>query len=464
MMDQISTMTRRIAFLILIITLTLSGCNFPGLTPTPSTTEIDRTPTESPTETQRMEDLATATPKPAMTSQVPPTESPPPELPAQCKPFPDQIYPSRQDRWLDDSFWVKCGGSSEPIEVRSPVEGLFWDYSNQTGKLLYGTEYIPGSDDSEVWVGNYTLWIYDFRTDMSTKWIQGGVLEARWSLEMDNQGQQRLAIIMDDGTVGLVQEPNQVLELANIKRYESEMDACCISWSPKGDKLAYIKNDNLYVIATTPQEPRLLAENAYGRPVWVQNQQLLLFPSSVVKVANADGTGPFIPQIPDGNRVWVMPDRDFLWDPENKMLVFDEIHITEAHHAITWVYLFSENFENVLDQYSCERRDASYLLSWYNQGNTAITSDGEVIQVQPQTDPISIEGVIDRIYQGRYIFWLEADPFPRISVSFRAKLEDSDGDKITILDLDEGMSVRVTGQSIADGCGFLASEIQIVED
>jgi hypothetical protein len=464
MAGKISPMSFKVKILGLFVALTLAGCNFPGLSPTSTTVEVDHTPTESPTETQGIEDIPTATPTVEIPPEITPTEPPPPDLPGQCRPFPDQIYPNSEDRWLDQSFWVKCGGSSDPILVRSPVKGLLWDYSNQTGKLLYGTENTAGANDPDVWLGNYTLWIYDFRTDMSTKWIQGGILEAKWASEVDNQGMQRLAVIMDDGTVGLVQGPDQFIELANIKRYDSEMDVCCITWSPKGDKLAYVKNDILYVIPTTPQEPRQMAENVYGYPVWVQDQQLLIFPSSIVKVAKADGSGPFIPQIPDGNRVWVMPERDLLWNPENRMLVFDEFHISQAQQAITWVYIFSEDFENIVEQYSCERSDASYLFSWYDQGNTAITSSGEVIRVRPEEDQITIEGVIDRIYQGRYMFWLEGDPFPRISVSLRARMEDANSNKITILDLDEGIRVRISGQSIAEGCGFLASEIQIIED
>ena len=119
------------------------------------------------------------------------------------------------------------------------------------------------------------------------------------------------------------------------------MEACCIAWSPKSDKLAYAKNETLYVIPTTPQEPRMLAENAFGRPIWVLDQQLLLFPSSVIKVARTDGTGPYIPNIPDGNRIWAMPERVILWDPESSTLVFDEFHITGVQQAVTWVYHFS---------------------------------------------------------------------------------------------------------------------------
>src|SRR4030067_1463781 len=113
------------------------------------------------------------------------------------------------------------------------------------------------------------------------------------------------------------------------------------------------------------------------------DEHLLLFPSSILKVAKADGSGPFIPNIPDGNRVWVMPERKLFWDPETRTLVFDEIHIAESQQAVTWVYSFSENFENVVEQYSCVRRDASYLLFWYDHGNSVITSNGEVIPTRP---------------------------------------------------------------------------------
>jgi hypothetical protein len=368
------------------------------------------------------------------------------------------------DGWLEDQLWVKCGGASKPALINSPVQGLFWDYSNQTGKLLFGTEYSPGSDDSDLWIGNYTLWVYDFRTDTSTKWIPGGVLEARWAPEVNNQGQQRLAVIMTDGMVGLVSGPDDVTELANIKRYDPEMDACCISWSPKGDQFAYVKNEILYVIATAPREPRMMAENAFGRAVWVLRERLLLFPSSIVKLARVDGTGPFIPNIPDGNRVWVTPESRILWDSENRILVFDEIHQTGVTYAFTWVYYFSEDFETVIEQYSFKRGEPSYLISWYEQGQTIITTNGEVISIHPKSDQISIEGVIDRIYQGRYMLWLEDETYPRISVSLRAQIEDVTGNKNSILDLDEGLNIKITGQSIADGAGFLAHKIQILED
>ena len=32
----------------LFFILTMTGCNFPGLAPTPSTTEVDHSPTEAP--------------------------------------------------------------------------------------------------------------------------------------------------------------------------------------------------------------------------------------------------------------------------------------------------------------------------------------------------------------------------------------------------------------------------------
>jgi len=453
--------------LILMMTAALTGCNFPSLSPTDLPTEVGATSEANPTsmilstETQIPVEIPSVSPT---IEVVTPSGTAPIDLPDYCRPFPDQIYPSSVEGWLDLPLWVKCGGSTEPILVNSPVDGLFWDYSNQTGKLLYGTEYTAGPNEPEIWIGNYALWIYDFRTGLSTKWIPGGVLEAKWAPEMDMQGQLGSAVIMGDGTIGLVTEPEKITSLANIKRYDSEMDACCITWSPKGDKLAYIKNEILYVITTTPQEPRMLAEEAYGRSEWVMEDQLLLFPSSIVKVATADGSGPFIPNIPDGNRVWVRPEKEIFWDAENRTLVFDEIHVASNPQSITWVYRFSETFENVVEQYSLVRQNTSYLLSWYDLGKTVITSDGDVIPILPDADQQIIEGVIDRIYQGRYMLWLEDDPSLRVSVSLNAQMKDADGNKITILNLDQGMRVRIAGKDIADGGGFLAQEIQILED
>jgi hypothetical protein len=463
MVKRKSTFQLKIKLIGLMLTIALTSCNFPGLSPTEPISEVP-TPTSAPTETQVPEDQPTTEPATAVAPESTPTQTPPPELPGRCRPFPDQVYVPAADGWLDNQLWVKCGGSSEPILTRSPVEGLFWDYSNQTGKLLYGTEYSPEPNDPDVWVGDYTLWVYDFRTDTSTKWLPGGVLDARWAPEVNNEGQQRLAVIMADGMVGLISGPEQVTELANIKRYDREMEACCISWSPKGDQLAYIKNGTLYVIPTLPREPRMMAENAIGHAVWVLDQQLLIFPSSIIKVARVDGSGPFIPNIPDGNRVWATPESRVFWDSESRTLVFDEVHQTGVEYAITWVYSFSEDFETVIEQYSMKRKDSSYLISWYDQGQSVITSHGEVISIRPAPDQISLESVIDRIYQGRYMLWLEDEPYSQISVSLRAQIEDSVGNRNSILDLDEGLKIKITGQSIAQGYGFLAYKIQILED
>jgi len=466
MLDQHPPIKHIIRILGSLLILALAGCNFPGLSPATPTAEVLSSPTLPPAESQVPEsETATTT----VTEVVPdpiatPTQTLPPVLHDQCRPFPDQLYPALTDGWLKSQIWVKCGGSSEPYPVRSPVDGVFWDYSNQTGKLVYGTVYTPGPDDLDVWVGDYALWVYDYRTDMSTQWIKGGVLEAKWAPEVESDGIQQLAVLLGDGNVALVTGPEQIEVLVNIDRYDIEMDACCIAWSPKGDRLAYVKNETLYVVPTTPQEPRMLAENAFGQPIWVLDQKLLLFPSSTLKVAWADGSGPFIPHIPDGNRVWAMPESDIFWDPDGRTLVFDEIHIAGMQQAITWVYGFSEDFETVIELYSFVRKEPSYLLSWHDQGQTVITSNGVVIPIRPDVDRLTVEGVIDRLYQGRYMLWLEDDPYPIISVSLRAHIEDAKGNRVSILDLDKGMKIWIAGKNIAEGSGFLAEEIRIIDE
>jgi hypothetical protein len=426
---------------------------------------VPEEPTSLPTETPApvIDPIPTST-QIVIDPIVTATSTPIPELPGQCRPFPDQVYPDLKEGWVSATLWVKCGGSSDPLTVRSPVNGMYWDYSNQTGKIAYGQKYTPDPDDLELWIGDYSLWVYDYRTGMNTQWIKGGVLEAKWEPEVEGSGIQRLAVLLGDGTVAMVTGPEQIEALVNIDRYDLEMDACCISWSPKADKLAYVKNETLYVVPTTPQEPRMLAENAFGPPVWVLDQQLLLFPSSVIKIAQADGTGPFIPNIPDGNRVWTAPESTILWDEASRTLVFDEIHITPVYHAITWVYTFAEDFETVTELYSFVREGGSYLQSWYDQGQSVITSEGDVIRTGTAESQTTLEGVIDRIYQGRYMFWLEDDPYPVISVSLRAQIKDSNGNRASILDLDTEMRVMISGKGISNGRGFLAEEIQIMEE
>jgi len=59
---------------------------------------------------------------------------------------------------------------------------------------------------------------------------------------------------------------------------------------------------------------------------------------------------------------------------------------------------------------------------------------------------------------------LEGDPYPFISVSLRASIKDGNGDRATILDLAKGLKIRITGRSIDDMRGFLADEIQIIDE
>jgi hypothetical protein len=465
MLEKIWITNWKSSLLTTFLAATLASCNFPGLSTDIPTLIVPEEPTSLPTETQP----PMTVPIPTSTENVidpivTATSTPPPELPGQCRPFPDQVYPDLKEGWVSATMWVKCGSSAEPITVGSPVNGLYWDYSNQTGKIVYGQEYTPGPDDLDVWIGDYSLWVYDFRTGMNTQWIKGGVLEAKWEPEVEGSGIQKLAVLLGDGTVAMVTGPEQIEALVNIDRYDLEMDACCISWSPEADKLAYVKNETLYVVPTTPQEPRMLAENAFGPPAWVFDQQYLIFPSSVIKIAQADGSGPFIPNIPDGNRIWAAPESTILWDPASRTLVFDEVHIIPTYQAITWVHTFSEDFETVIELYSFVREDGSYLQSWYDQGKSFITSKGDVISTSTSESQISLEGVIDRIYQGRYMFWLEGDPYPVISISMLAQIKDPEGNRASILDLDTGMKLKITGKDISHGRGFLVEEIQILSD
>jgi hypothetical protein len=455
----------RIPILSLIFIFVLAGCNFPGFSSEDPSQMPPDDPTSQPADTElpTKDPTATVTTESTLEPAPEPTQAPLPKIPSHCRPYPDQLYPALSDGWFIDKSWVKCGGSSEPIEVSAPVEGLFWDYSNQTGKIAYGLAYEPGPEDLDVWIGDYSLYVYDYRTDMSTLWLKGGVLDAKWAPEIQSSGIQPLAVLLGDGTVAIVTGPEQIETLVNIDRYDREMDACCITWSPNEEKLSYVKNEIMYVIPTVPQEPRMMAENAFGPATWVLDQQLLLFPSSVIKLAQVDGSGPFIPNIPDGNRVWTMPESRLLWNATEKMVIFDEFHVSGMIESTTWVYQFSEDFETVTELYSFERKDSSFLIAWYELGESVITSTGKRIPVQLSSESQTYEGMIDRIYQGRYTLWLEGDPYPSISVSLGARIKDTDGDRASILDLDEGLRVRITGVEIAEGRGFLAEEIQILK-
>ena len=112
MLDQHPPIKHIIRILGSLLILALAGCNFPGLSPATPTAEVLSSPTLPPAESQVPEsETATTT----VTEVVPdpiatPTQTLPPVLHDQCRPFPDQLYPALTDGWLKSRTICEMAG------------------------------------------------------------------------------------------------------------------------------------------------------------------------------------------------------------------------------------------------------------------------------------------------------------------------------------------------------------------
>jgi hypothetical protein len=473
--------TRKIMILMISL-VTLLGCNIfsegsllPTITAAPAAsasstateTGEEATPPHIPTTEPFVE---TATELPAQT----PFPTIVPEPVRGCIPYPEQAFAPWGGMEIDNYYWAFCDGKFYN-NVPAPIKGHFWDYTPVTGRLAYGRASLDQ-------LGSSDLWIYDYRSGMSEQWLEGNVIAAWWSPIKDNRGVQPLLVLMGTFESDRDAHPTGDLYLMTSRNHFTFVigQACCVEWSPEGDRIAYIKNETVYVLNPFSASPRMLSKRAYGQPIWALAQGAVIFPSWPIKIGWADGSGNFVPRISTGEEIYGSTATSMLWSPEQRRLAFRKeldllCNTSDCPDLgdVYWVYQFSEDLQTIDQQYFWERSDGgslAELLAWDVPGESFITVLGETISIQPSRTLVTVDGIIEYLNRTSRTFTLRVlqnnppEMLKSISLSSRARIADSDDHTITINSISEGMKVEVIGSPVFNGNGILADRVQVVGD
>jgi hypothetical protein len=292
----------------------------------------------------------------------------------------------------------------------SPVEfGLLWDYSPVSGRLAYASEFFHGSEPpGNVWP-NYSisdLWVYDYASGQSERWLSDYVNHALWSPD----GERITASIFNPESnqldLVLVSGPDQVETVA-------QCASGLFSWSPNGDRLAYIVPASL--VTGMPKEctgtylvsgmdrgeyqveriSNLGSEAVYNNfpgapPFWAEAQNALIIPDTPFWVVPLDGSPPFVPQFPNGNGISLtdfMSPNLSLWNIEQRQLIIHDFGGRNGMGGV-WVFELSADLRTIENYYRLggpanDGNSDIMLVSWWKYGESILVADGDIPEPKP---------------------------------------------------------------------------------
>ena len=283
----------------------------------------------------------------------------------------------------------------------SPVEyGILWDYSPQSGKLAYSSEFFHGAKDDKASISD--LWVYDYQTGNTEKWLDDNVTRAGWAPD----GERLTAAIYNPNTeridLVLVSGPDEMELIA-------ECASMLFSWSPDGEQLAFV-NARAWLnfgldetclgtyLVTFPNgfsgaEPVVSRVSDFSgqefgglhlndKPLWAYEQNALIYPDQPFWVVPLDGSPAFIPQMPGDKDPMEIP-RPFgsLWNSRLNQLI-GNVDTGPAGFGGAWVYQFSEDLSRIERFYrigDVPEGDNSFitLVDWWDQGESILVLDGD---------------------------------------------------------------------------------------
>jgi len=488
----------KILFLLLFIASVLIGCStFEGsnnksvvnmskddieavsaITTTPTPT-IEITPTRTldlyRPDTVRATYAAEATQKAGRPTSTPkPSPSPTLNTKLLCQPFPESMRYLGSTQILGFPAWTirgQCQG--EKTHFRSPVgEMTLYDYTSLTGRFAYGP---PDSS-------NDGLWVYDYWTELSEKWSDDAILQAEWSLLKNAQDIQQLGILSRNGTLYVASGPFQMETISeNVSSFSIE---------PTGKRLAYVKEQVLYVVGMNGGQPRKLAEEVNGKPVWVRDGNAIIFPSSPIKIAYLDGSSSFTPQqlpsvlsrleyLCEGKQNCTFPTKKsadhLLWNETSNLLVFYSFPPSEEeNYQHIYVYELSEdlrkivNFQRIIGEFSGQ-------IDWNIYGESLVDSDEQIVKLGlPPEFHIALARIntmsgnelgveftrIETMHTSDF-----SHHFTHVILTDEVKVYDKSGNETTIDAVTPGMTIQLTGRRISPyTLSLFADTIQIYCD
>ncbi len=437
------------------------------LTPPTGVSEAVASSTPTPQEAKQI--TASKTPVATATGTSPtytpsPTFTPPvvPGLPEICQPYPSDIYGIDQAQNGDPIVYAICKG--EYISFPSPVgNAALFDYTPITGRLAYSQSLMLSSDQTSEEGGD--LWIFDFWTGRKTKWLDGSVADARWSPIRDSIAKKQfLAVLQISGTLALGTEPNSFTPLAKVD------NVCWFSWSPLGDQIAYVRDcheiiddycysdtaGTSYIIKIHGGQPRKVAEDTNGVPIWALDYRALIIPGSPIRVYKLDESKSFPLSLPNGEFLDGERMRGYLWSSSNRLLHMEEYGCFDT--IGNWVAELSEELSKVtnftIGAYAFDFKYGSNGEIHIGSPQGRLNYMGKILSLEKQSLRMSIvmteyneEGFGD----GAVVF------------SKETLFLDAQGNRTDFAALEKGMYIDFLGTALSpDTLTLIATRIQII--
>lgn len=345
--------------------------------PATVTAVLPHTPTPSPTATTTPTQEPTAAPSPIATET---TAVATPLPAADAVDVPELVWlPFGYGSYGEPILTLNNGQFSYEPEP-APIE-VFFAYSPVSGQIAYGSLFFYGAANDTDSVTD--LWVYDYKTGTTTQWLEGNVGRAAWSPVAGEDGQPQLAVAIHNGQsfdLHLMSGP-----------FESEVMAEDIlpyfSWSPNGERMAYVVADGVMMKSAAVAGPRVevaMAQGVYQNggwvgdaPVWDMQRAYLIYadnPFTFVNLRLGETSESFTPVRLDGTPLEETRPTKILWSDELRQLIGQ----VEDFSQNVQIYLLSEDLSTVIDIYFLEN---SQLVGWYEVGRSIIVLD---VNQEPQ--------------------------------------------------------------------------------
>jgi hypothetical protein len=309
--------------------------------------------------------------------------------------------------YLGSLFSPGSGEADTILEVRggvaaftqSPVDAeMLWDYSGPSGRIAYASEFFHASREFSRSVSD--LWVYDYASDSSEKWLEDDVSRAYWSPYLpESSDPQQLVAAVFDVNVGafdlvIVAGPGQTRKLASCASEE-------FSFSPDGSQIAYKSGwyndaqprpqecEGVFIVSLKDGSIRRLTGTdplATGgwfgdQPLWAESLDALLFKSydetSIFNLVPMDGSDWFPVTIAESMGKDYLPAPLLsLWS-ESYMAVIGQTEGMFDPFGV-WVYrlsLVGDQIEQAFRVDWGEYRHDLLLIGWWEPGESVLLRD-----------------------------------------------------------------------------------------
>ncbi|MGD8634489.1 MAG: hypothetical protein PVF85_13020, partial [Anaerolineales bacterium] len=309
-----------------------------------------------------------------------------------------------------DQFWVPyaagVGEGDKVIQVEegeikyseSPVSfALFFDYSPEVGRIVYGSEFWHAAEGSNLSVSD--LWVFNYATGEESLLLDDNVGRALFSPTAQiTDGSILLAAVVYN-------KETQAYDLALVdEKGEIDMLAPCaspsFSWSPDGTRIAYEArnySDNqsvsdectgVFVVSLADRsvtkiagEPPSVGGWHGGQPIWAQGREALLlpysYPESVFAVVPLDGAGLKAVDLSRSITEEYLPQPLLsLWAQDYNSVIGQTEGMMDPFGV--WVYVFSDDLGTIEEAYRIKidgRQLDLILVGWWEPGESVLLRD-----------------------------------------------------------------------------------------